>query len=68
MGQGLMRLKDLFKEAHEEFCRALIVLGDSPILLAAALILLFLLLRDLAGESPMQSPRLSIIAAILWLV
>ena len=40
-----MYLKGLFKEAHEEFHRALIVLGDSRILTAATLFLLVVLLR-----------------------
>ena len=46
---GIM-LEDLFKEAHEEFRRALIVLGDSRILTAAALFVLVVLL--LACETP----------------
>jgi hypothetical protein len=45
-----MHLEHLFKEAHEEFRRALIVLGDSRILAAAALFLLVVLLR--ACETP----------------
>ena len=45
-----MHLEDLFKEAHEEFRRALIVLGDSRILTAAALFVLVVLLR--ACETP----------------
>jgi hypothetical protein len=53
MPTGVRPIRAVYlKEAHEEFRHALIVLGDSPILLAAALILLFLLLRDLAGEPP----------------
>ena len=51
---GLNAHKRPIQEAHEVFRRSFIVLGDSPILLAAALILLFLLLRDLADEP--QSP------------
>jgi hypothetical protein len=45
-----MHLKDLFREAHEEFRGALIVLGDSRILAAAALCVLVVLLR--ACETP----------------
>ena len=45
-------LEDLFKEAHEEFRRALIVLGDSRILTAAALFVLVVLLR--ACETPLD--------------
>ena len=47
-----MHLEDLFKEAHEEFRRALIVLGDRQILVATVLFVLTVLLHACMGETP----------------
>jgi hypothetical protein len=47
-----MHLEDVFKEAHEEFRRAIIVLGDSRILAAAGLFVLVVLLHACMGGAP----------------
>jgi hypothetical protein len=47
-----MHLEDVFKEAHEEFRRAIIVLSDSRILAAAGLFLLVVLLHACMGGAP----------------